>query len=237
MSSQVVTAGQKAAHLARKAIRDTYSGLGNAKAKLGPPLSEADRTLAEVATLGHDVRGIYDRIGAAKAKLAATLADLQEDTNVPTEHKSSLARAIAGLHACHEALAKHGHGGPVPRKPSTPPPSGERRGNDRFELDVNIGFQSETNFYTGFSGDISDGGIFVATYDVLPQGTAITVSFVLPDGHLVHAQGRVRWIREPLAHDSDLQPGMGVAFEDLSGEDREAIHMFTSIREPLFHDD
>ena len=112
----------------------------------------------------------------------------------------------------------------------------ERRSAPRVSVDVEIGFASETNFYTGFSEDISEGGIFVATYNVLPMGAQLELSFVLPDGHAVSATGIVTWLREPQGLASEITPGMGIAFQSLIAPDRDAIHRFLAQRAPLFYD-
>ena len=91
----------------------------------------------------------------------------------------------------------------------------ERRGEDRAEVSCDIGFHSETNFFAGFTGDLSDGGLFVATYDMLPVGTELTLSFVLPGGYPVTTRAKVRWTREARDDDPEFHPGMGVSFEDL----------------------
>lgn len=110
----------------------------------------------------------------------------------------------------------------------------ERRGEDRTEVSADIGFQSETNFFAGFTGDLSDGGLFVATWDVLPVGTELTLSFVLPGGHHVTARAKVRWIREPQDDNPEFHPGMGVSFEELAPDHAEAIRIYMARREPLF---
>jgi len=111
-------------------------------------------------------------------------------------------------------------------------PDDDRRYSRRVDLDVDIGLHSETNFFVGFAEDISDGGLFVATYDLLPIGTELTLSLVLPGGRQIVAPARVTWIRDP--HDGDLAPGVGVRFERLEDEDREAIDRFLTKRAPMF---
>lgn len=113
---------------------------------------------------------------------------------------------------------------------------GERRTGERIELQVDIGFQTDTNFFTGYAEDLSDGGLFVATYDVKPVGTLLTLSFVLPGGQHVVVPGRVAWVREPFDQSDDTTPGMGVAFEELDDADRAAILRFCAARAPLFFD-
>lgn len=131
----------------------------------------------------------------------------------------------------------------MPRKPPqrarrpvefVPPavPDANRRYSRRVQLDVDIGLHSETNFFVGFAEDISDGGLFVATYDLMPVGTELTLSLVLPGGKQVVVSGRVTWIRDP--HDGELAPGVGVRFERLDEDDRKAIDRFLSKRAPMF---
>ena len=114
-----------------------------------------------------------------------------------------------------------------------PPLSGDRRSSPRIAIEAQLGFESETNFYTGFGQDLSDGGLFIATYNMLPIGNEITVTFGLPEGREITADGRVVWLREPLG---DAPPGMGVRFQGLDDEDRAAILRFIEEREPVFYD-
>ncbi len=99
-------------------------------------------------------------------------------------------------------------------------------------VEVDIGFASQSHFYTGLSRDLSSGGVFVATYMPQPPGTKVAVHFVLPDGRAVKAGGVVRWT---VPAQGDVAPGMGVAFEDLEAEDLNAIVEFCSQRSPIYH--
>lgn len=113
----------------------------------------------------------------------------------------------------------------------------ERRRSPRVTLETEITIESESNFYTGFTEDISDGGLFLATYQLRPIGSEIEVSFTLPDGHTVHASGLVRWLRDPRDYNRDAPPGMGIQFHGLSDQDRAAILEFIRSRSPLFYDE
>lgn len=116
---------------------------------------------------------------------------------------------------------------------SRPSFAGDRRSSPRIAIEAELGFESETNFFNGFSEDLSDGGLFIATYNVLPIGREITVTFGLPEGREITAEARVVWVREP---HGDLSPGMGVRFVDLDGEDHAAILRFIEERPPVFYD-
>jgi uncharacterized protein (TIGR02266 family) len=131
--------------------------------------------------------------------------------------------------------------------PRAPAPTGRYRrpsefeGNERRDrndkrvfVEVEIGLTSESHIYTGLSLDVSTGGVFVATYEPAPPGTAVSMSFVLPDGHVVNAEGVVRWTR---AATEDAPPGMGVAFTHISSDSLAHIAGFCASRPPLYFDD
>lgn len=123
----------------------------------------------------------------------------------------------------------------LPRRSTRP--GTERRTAPRIPLDVGVGFRSESNFYLGFAEDISEGGLFVATFNLQPIGTDIELTFALPDGTEFTVHAVVRWLRDPHDnHHDECRPGMGVQFTDLSHEVREAIHAFIALREPMFFD-
>jgi uncharacterized protein (TIGR02266 family) len=128
------------------------------------------------------------------------------------------------------------------RMPASPLPSlaaeapgAERRAAPRLPIEAEVGLQSETNFFTGFTEDISTGGIFIATYDTKEIGERLDLSFTLPDGHLINAPGIVRWVREFNELTPDTIPGMGIQFEELARADLAAITGFVEQRPPLFH--
>ena len=113
----------------------------------------------------------------------------------------------------------------------------ERRMSPRVEIDIDVSFVSESNFFQGFSEDLSDGGLFVATYDLQPLGTKVDVEFTLPTGHIVKATGEVRWLRDLREDSPGMSPGMGIRFLDLPPEDERAVHEFVRARSPMFFDD
>lgn len=111
----------------------------------------------------------------------------------------------------------------------------ERRIGQRMELAVDIGMHSATQFFAGVAGDVSEGGLFVATYAPLPLGSEIVTSFVLPGGHHVTTPGIVAWLRDAGTPDAP-QPGMGIRFFKLDPEDQRAIDRFLKVRPPMLHE-
>ena len=110
----------------------------------------------------------------------------------------------------------------------------DRRVARRISLRTEITFHSESNFFTGFTNDISEGGVFLATVNVMPVGTEVELRFSLPGGRQVEARGEVRWVRELDERDSGTLPGMGIRFTMVPTWCVQAIRQFEQEREPLF---
>jgi uncharacterized protein (TIGR02266 family) len=98
-----------------------------------------------------------------------------------------------------------------------------------------VDFHSDNNFFNGFSANISDGGLFVATVNLVPLGTEVDLSFSLPSGERIEAKGVVRWVREVNDKLPDAFPGLGVQFSSLKPEAQQAIDSFLAQRDPLFY--
>lgn len=116
-------------------------------------------------------------------------------------------------------------------------PEKERRLHPRTSISTEITFTSDSNFYTGLTRDISQGGIFLATHIPVSRGSIIDLEFTLPDnGTPIRAQGEVRWIAE-YNPTSDAPPGIGCRFLDLSKTDSERIERFVQQRDTIFFED
>ncbi len=126
---------------------------------------------------------------------------------------------------------------PTSARPSPPKAqaNADRRASHRVAIEAQVTYVSESNFYAGFAEDLSDGGLFIATYNLQPIGTRIEISFTLPNGHIVKAAGQVRWVRDTRDDNDDAPPGMGVQFEALAPEDKRGIVAFLRHRDPLFY--
>ena len=195
------------------------------------------RAMADVSAL----RLRYPQLEVAATSIARTLALLYPVLQHSLRQRR--ARLPAGGLSDSDARELRTMAGfpraPRPTGRSQRPPDfegSERRAgtNRRVFIEVEIGLTSESNIYTGLSLDVSTGGVFVATYEPAPFGTAVSLYFVLPDGHVVNAEGVVRWTR---AASGDAAPGMGVAFTAISGESLAHIAGFCAGRPPLYFDE
>jgi uncharacterized protein (TIGR02266 family) len=113
----------------------------------------------------------------------------------------------------------------------------DARRNGRVRMHTSIDMRSDSNFFTGFSMDISEGGVFIATVEPVPRGTQVELDFTLPGGRPMKVMGVVRWVREADSRNPELMPGVGVQFTGLPPEVASAISSFVTTRDPMFFPD
>jgi uncharacterized protein (TIGR02266 family) len=181
------------------------------------------------------------------ARALQLLQDLKASSKAVEIAASAVASSLTTLYAAVQpkpGAAPSGVGGVAlgdrPRDPGVaPPPSDKDRRlkTMQFQVENALDMQSDTQFYTGLSGRIDEGGIFVATFDIRPINTKVAVSFTLPGGETIVTKGHVRWVREYNPDNPDVVPGMGVGFIELTDQDRLAIERYLEQRAPLFYDD
>jgi uncharacterized protein (TIGR02266 family) len=108
-----------------------------------------------------------------------------------------------------------------------------RRVSPRVAVTVNVSMQTEHNFYAGLTENISEGGLFIATYEEFPLGTLMDMTVTLPDIPPIQVRGEVRWVREYNEFTAEVSPGIGVRFLELSPESRRVIETFLRARSPI----
>jgi len=103
-----------------------------------------------------------------------------------------------------------------------------RRLEDRQHLEVQVGLLADYQFYTGYSHNISTGGLFVGTHDILPVGSIFHVTFRIPGvDHVFSCEAEVRWSRTYDGGTTEtVEPGMGIRFLDLSELELGLINAF-----------
>lgn len=158
-------------------------------------------------------------VAAAAAKKKAREAKAAE------EQEDSLASTMI------RAIEQQRAAPTVSQRPAAAP---QRRAAPRASLCAEITLGSDSNFFSGFTNDISEGGVFVATVNLLPLGTPIDLAFNLPGGPRIEGKGEVRWLREFDERTPDAFPGMGIKFTDIPLPSVAAIHAFAEQREPMF---
>ncbi|MFZ5889490.1 MAG: PilZ domain-containing protein [Myxococcota bacterium] len=99
---------------------------------------------------------------------------------------------------------------------------------------LELEFDQSTQLYADLSGDLASGGLFVATYQMLPVGTRVELEIELSDWTRLCVYGRVAWQR-PVTQDGAV-PGIGVAFENLSPTALAALTSCCMSEPPLYFD-
>jgi uncharacterized protein (TIGR02266 family) len=180
--------------------------------------------ISQTLALLQDVRSKHNGIQVATKTLAKVMSSLYPlgQTSIRLTNPPTASGGAAPQDAAPVAAA--GQVKPAPAKASGP----------RERLEANVGATTESNFFVGFSGEISEGGVFIATYTTLPIGTLVDLLVTLPGNYESKIPGKVLFVRDPM--DMDAEPGIGVQFETLSKEARELILRFIRKRPPLFFD-
>lgn len=196
-----------------------------------------------------DASKVLDAIEAAMA----VLRGLRESRAADEAAQKTLSRAMALLHPVRVELARalgrqRGDESTAPflLTPSRVKPredeieidlEDERRSDTREELEMEVGLEGDNTFFTGRTGDLGKGGLFVGTDEPLPVGTELLLSFVLPGGHRVQAEAVIAWVRAPRYRDGELPAGMGVRFRSLSPSDEAAIERYLEQHPPFRYGD
>lgn len=131
---------------------------------------------------------------------------------------------IPSRHRCESATAD---------KRGTP----EHRVHSRHNVAVELTLESDHNFYTGFTENISTGGLFISTRDLLPIGSTFQIHLSLPNMADCSIDCEVRWQRLEQLDNPESCPGMGVRFINLDERTSAAINAFIKERDTLFYDD
>jgi len=231
MTMQALEQRRKAIAMRELALHAERAAI-EARSKRLPPLDgEIDALFAEAAALGRNAE--------AEASAVAAKAEAEQE-RVRQQRARSQTKRVEGASAVAQTVVRHAPASPRADAGSRAPAASaaaviNRRASPRVRMQVEVTMQSESNFFTGFTGDISETGVFVATYQqFLPPGTPVELTLALPGELPMPLSGAVRWVRDAGAHAPGEQPGMGIAFVNVGAKETVAIQNFISGREPLF---
>jgi type IV pilus assembly protein PilZ len=89
----------------------------------------------------------------------------------------------------------------------------EKRRSERTPLVLRVDYTTVDAFFSEFTANINEGGLFIETEAPPPAGTAVLLNFKLPgEEEPIRVHGRVVWTR---VQGGDEGPGMGIEFENL----------------------
>jgi len=99
----------------------------------------------------------------------------------------------------------------------------DRRKSPRTEVVIPVDYSTVDAFFSEFTTNINEGGMFIGTDQPYPVETLVTLSIRLPGSEEpCEVTGRVVWVRE--AADADGPRGMGIEFETLDDLARSRIN-------------
>lgn len=99
----------------------------------------------------------------------------------------------------------------------------DRRLHERHDSELSVDYASGETFLFSYITNISEMGIFIRTDNPAPIGTKLRLRFGLDNEKPLSLAGEVIWLN-PLRPDGDnLNPGMGIRFEELTLEQREKV--------------
>lgn len=100
------------------------------------------------------------------------------------------------------------------------------RRNQRIPIQLLVDYKAEGHYLFDFCKDLGTGGVFIETDSPLEHGSAVDLTFTLPDSkQTLEAKGRVIWVQSVVSG-KDLTPGMGVQFEGFTSEQRKMLEDF-----------
>jgi uncharacterized protein (TIGR02266 family) len=115
--------------------------------------------------------------------------------------------------------------------------SSNQRTAQRIDVEIEVTLTGPHTFFSGFTMDISEGGVFVATHEIFPIGTEFRMILFLGKEKL-EIDSLVVWVRgEDSAIISGEEPGMGLKFLKLDSRSLSVISEFIKKREPILYDD
>lgn len=99
----------------------------------------------------------------------------------------------------------------------------EQRKGFRAPTILKVDYHTSDSSYIEFVGNVSAGGLFIATRNPLKPGTELTLEFLGPESkHPIRVKAEVIWNRTRLTS-ADQKRGMGVQFEDVDESTKEKI--------------
>ncbi len=98
----------------------------------------------------------------------------------------------------------------------------------RINARMRVCFGPGSRILTGYSVNLSSGGLFLETDILLDVDDPLLLEFELPNSRRkIRCRGRVAWVNRPdIRLKSNFPSGMGVQFLNLSLDDMEALREF-----------
>jgi len=101
----------------------------------------------------------------------------------------------------------------------------------RFTAPLRIQYNSGSDpdrVLSNYSVDLSTGGMFIETKELLPIDSPLNIEFKLPEnGRSIKCSGKVSWLNHPESiKNQNLPTGMGLQFTNISMDDKNSLRKF-----------
>ncbi len=193
---------------------------------------------AELQRRKNEVQARAQRVGTERARILERRAELERRRTDLAGQAARLERTQAQreVAALQEAVQRQQREADARRAAALRQRAvNELRARPRLPVAVDVSMETESNFYMGLTENLSEGGLFLATYDDIRVGTELDLHLTLP-GRRITARGVVRWTREYSRFTEDVPPGVGIQFLGLAAEDQQAIAGFLRTRDPILYE-
>lgn len=98
----------------------------------------------------------------------------------------------------------------------------DRRRSDREDLKIRVDYSAVDAFFSEFTTNVNEGGMFIATETPAPLDSEVALEFRLPGlDQPVSVSGRVAWLSDGKG---ESPVGMGIEFHDLAPDARVTIN-------------
>ena len=244
-------------------LNTTESALGNAQTqvqalkaelqqlthKLNVAKSEVEKQQAALTQVHQETAALAQRLGPVAQKQKR----FEEALDMVKQNLS-----ISSAKPAPPVIPQVAPPSPIAPKPPAPPPASatvsstnvsdsddaDSKRSPRAELEMELSFEidlgqgSEHNFYTGLTNNISEGGLFISTTQVLDLGTKIKFPLLVPGMSQAEVvEGEVRWVRREGRAEENVPSGIGIQFTQASSTLKKCINTYIRRRESIFYEE
>ncbi len=111
---------------------------------------------------------------------------------------------------------------PIPESPRGAGTPADRRRSERSPFVVRVDYGTVDAFFSEFTADVNEGGMFIETETLQPPGTVVVLQFRIPGSEApIKVRGRVVWTSAERPAET---AGMGIEFDNLDSRARAKIN-------------
>jgi len=183
---------------------------------------EIRELVQEEQALNAKKRSMQDRakeLAVQRSSISGRRVQLARDKEILQSKLIKLQSRLEQIHRCVESLPMADAIEPIDVS--------SLRNSVRVPVEVLVAVTNPPMAFTTVTVNLSDGGLFLATFENIPVGTIIDLILFLPDQPGMQLKGEVRWAcsgNNPMA--PDATPGLGVKFIALSAQENALIRTF-----------